>query len=96
MLNLHIAHTSPINPPGASPTLTHTQIWAGLQRKIRHAEEFVPVIESCEVVSDEDGVVTRNVVFKKGQGPKDRAKEVVRGFKPSWVRWGLFFCVDIY
>jgi hypothetical protein len=85
MVTLHLAHTSRINPSGASPILTPPQIWAGLQRKIRFAQEFVPVIESCDVLEEKDGVVTREVVFKKGMGPKDRAKEVVRGFWPSWV-----------
>jgi hypothetical protein len=85
MVTLHLAHTSPINPPNATPVLSPAQIWAGLQRKIRFAQEFVPVIESCEVLEEKDGVVTREVVFKKGMGPKDRAKEVVRGFWPSWV-----------
>ncbi|KAF2847992.1 DUF1857-domain-containing protein [Plenodomus tracheiphilus IPT5] len=100
MVHIHLSHTSPINPPSASPILTQPQVWAGLQRKIRFAQEFVPVIETCEVLSettedDDDDVgkggqgggtvVTREVKFKEGAGPKDRAREVVRGFWPSWV-----------
>jgi hypothetical protein len=85
MTKIHLAYTAPINPAGASPVLTIPQIWAGLQRKIRHAEEFVPVIESCTVDSDENGVVVRQVKFKKGLGPKDEAREVVRSYEPSWV-----------
>ncbi|CAN9438264.1 unnamed protein product [Alternaria alternata] len=69
MVNINIAYTSRINPAGATPVLNEAQIWAGLQRKIRFAQEFVPVIESCE----------------KGTGPKDQAKEVVRSYWPSWV-----------
>jgi hypothetical protein len=92
MVNIHLAYTSRINPEGASPVLTQPQIWAGLQRKIRFAQEFVPVIESCKVLEeDAAGVVTREVVFKKGMGPKDRAREVVRGFWPSWVSGFLAF-----
>jgi hypothetical protein len=85
MVKLYFAHTSPINPPNASPVLTHTQVWAGLQRKIRFAQEFVPIIESCTVLSDENGVVTREVTFKKGAAPKETAKEVVTGFGNAWV-----------
>ncbi|CAO2658814.1 Nn.00g065370.m01.CDS01 [Neocucurbitaria sp. VM-36] len=85
MVNLHLAYTSKINPAGATPVLNQAQIWAGLQRKIRFAQEFVPVIESCDVLEDKDGVVTRVVNFKPGLGPKDKAKEVVRGYWPSWV-----------
>jgi hypothetical protein len=86
MVKIHLAHTSPINPRSSSPTLTTPQLWAGLQRKIRFAQEFVPVIESCTVVSEDDeGVVTRDVVFKKGAGPKDRAREVVKSFGNAWV-----------
>jgi hypothetical protein len=94
MVNFNIAHTSRINPAGASPILTQSQIWAGLQRKIRFAQEFVPVIESCTVLEESaDGVVTRDVVFKKGMGPKDTAREVVRGYWPCWVSccYGGFF-----
>jgi hypothetical protein len=85
MVKLHLAYTAPINPPSATPILTQTQVWAGLQRKIRFAQEFVPVISSCTVLQDKDGVVTREVVFKPGVGPKERAREVVTSFWPSWV-----------
>ncbi|EOA92295.1 hypothetical protein ACJQWK_03889 [Exserohilum turcicum] len=87
MLTLNLAYTSRINPPCTTPLLTRAQIWAGLQRKIRFAQDFVPVIESCAVLEDnaETGTVTRDVVFKKGLGPKDTAREVVRGFWPSVV-----------
>jgi hypothetical protein len=92
MVDINLSYTSRINPSGASPVLNQAQIWAGLQRKIRFAQEFVPVIESCKVLEEsEDGTVTREVVFKKGMGPKDRAKEVCRGFWPSWVS---LICLD--
>ncbi|ORX98530.1 hypothetical protein BCR34DRAFT_676960 [Clohesyomyces aquaticus] len=85
MVRIHYAYTSQINPEGASPVLTLPQIWQGLQRKIRFAQEFVPVIEGCEVLKEEDGVVTRVVKFKKGLVPKEQATEVVRGYGMSWV-----------
>ncbi|USP76743.1 hypothetical protein yc1106_04017 [Curvularia clavata] len=85
MVNLHLSHTARINPPNASPVLTRAQVWAGLQRKIRFAQEFVPVIESCTVLEESsEGVVTRDVVFKKGMGAKDKAREVVTGYWPCW------------
>lgn len=46
----------------------------------------MPVIESCEVLKDDSGVVERLVKFKKGQGPRDEAREVVRGWEDYWVR----------
>lgn len=85
MVVIHLSHTSAINPSGSSPTLTVPQIWSGLQRKVRFAQEFVPVIESCTVLEEHpDGTVVRDVVFKK-EGPKPRARETVREFYPSWV-----------
>ena len=45
----------------------------------------MPVIESCEVLKDDSGVVERLVKFKKGMGPKDEAREVVRGWEDYWV-----------
>jgi hypothetical protein len=88
MVVLYLSHTAPINPASSSPVLTIPQIWAGLQRKIRFAQEFVPVIESCDVVSDENGVVVRDVKFKEGAGPKPQARETVRSHWPSWVSVG--------
>jgi hypothetical protein len=81
MVTFHIAYTAPINPPSSSPTLSIPQIWTGLQRKVRHAQEFVPVMESCTVQKEEDGIVTR--VVKLRDGPE--ATEVVTSFYPSWV-----------
>ncbi|KZM20077.1 uncharacterized protein EKO05_0007507 [Ascochyta rabiei] len=86
MVTLHISHTAPLNPPSTTPALAIEQLWAGLQRKVRHAEEFVPVIASCTVLEErDDGTVVRDVVFKAGAGPRERAREVVREFWPSWV-----------
>lgn len=85
MVNLNLAYTAKINPEGVTPVLTVDQVWKGLQRKIRFAQEFVPVIESCEVLEDKDGVVKRQVKFKPGLGPKDEAFETVRSFEPAWV-----------
>jgi len=88
MVVFYLAYTAPLNPAGSSPTLTISQIWAGLQRKIRFAQEFVPAaITGCEVLSEEDGVVTRIVNFKPGMGPKSSAKEVVSSFGQAWVEF---------
>jgi len=88
MVNFHLAYTAPINPAGSSPTLSVSQVWAGLQRKIRFAQEFVPAaITGCEVLSEEDGVVTRIVNFKPGMGAKSSAKEVVTSFGEAWIEF---------
>lgn len=52
MPKIHIVHTAPINPPGSSIRLTRTQAWAGLARKARHPEDFVPVVAGCEILRD--------------------------------------------
>lgn len=86
MPTVYLSYTSLINKPGATPVLTVPQIWAGLQRKVRFAQEFVPVIESCTVLEEkEDGTVIRDVKFKEGAGPKPQARETVREYWPSWV-----------
>ncbi|KAK0653109.1 hypothetical protein B0T16DRAFT_407440 [Cercophora newfieldiana] len=76
MAVFNLGYTAPINPPGASPVLNPTQVWAGLQRKVRHAEEFVPLFSACEVVSEEPGAtefdpytVIRNVTIRPGGPP---------------------------
>lgn len=63
------AFTAPVNPSG-SPLISRTQLWAGLQRKVRHAEIFVPVFTDCKVTKEEtvDGnkVITRRAIIKDG------------------------------
>lgn len=84
----NIAFTAPINPPGADPILTRSQIWNGLLFKIRSAETFVPAgIQSTTVLSesvDEAGnpVTLREVVFRADQR---RVKETVTAHKDSRV-----------
>jgi hypothetical protein len=85
MVSFYIAYTAPINPTSASPILTRAQVWAGLQRKIRHAEEFVPAIIGCAVLSEKGDEVIREVELKPGVGPAGKVREVCRSFEPSWV-----------
>ncbi|CAK7243480.1 MAG: hypothetical protein STHCBS139747_005005 [Sporothrix thermara] len=68
MTTIRLAHTVPVNPPGATPVLTEAQVFAGFQRKIRRPQDFVPAIAACNVLSDADGVVTREVTFKPTPG----------------------------
>ncbi|MCJ1334675.1 hypothetical protein MMC10_011387 [Thelotrema lepadinum] len=96
MVVIYSSFTSPVNPPDALPVLYPAQLWAAMQRKVRHAQEFVPVFVSCDVMSEELDpeneaalVVTRNVVFKEGHGPSRRAgkpvKEVIKSYEPCKV-----------
>jgi hypothetical protein len=87
MVNLYIAYTQPVNPEGTTPVLTKDQVWAGLQRKVRNAPEFVPAIVSCEVLKEEGNIVTRQVVFKEGFGESDGkpVKEVCKEYAPTKV-----------
>ncbi|KAL5120551.1 hypothetical protein ACEQ8H_001570 [Pleosporales sp. CAS-2024a] len=89
MVKIYLAHTTAINPPSSSPKLTHPQVWAALQRKIRYAHEFVPVIDSCTVLSDHDGILERKIIFKPGMGPGggDTAWERVRCCGTAWVEF---------
>lgn len=85
----YVAFTAPINS-SSDPQLTLEQVWALLRRKIRLAEDFVPVaIASTEVVSessDEQGrpVTTRVVTFREGNR---RVEEVVTTFYPMKVEF---------
>jgi len=68
----NIAFTAPINPPGATPVLTYSQIWAGLEKKIRAGQDFVGgAIVSTDVISEStteygQPVTVREVVFAEG------------------------------
>ncbi len=88
MVTFHLAYSAPANPAGAQPVLTQAQLFAGFQRKVRQPSEFIPAIESAEVLSDEGNVVTRLVAFKAGSGPA-KVKEVCTILSPSRVDYHL-------
>jgi hypothetical protein len=87
----HVAFTSPINPPGATPVLTRNQLWAGLRLKIRSAESFVPAgIEHTTVISETadpvsgNPVTVREVTFVEN---KRKVKETVTAYEDSNVEF---------
>lgn len=84
MVVLYLAATAPINPPSETP-LTPAQVWAGLQHKVRHADQFVPPITSCIVTKEEGNVVNRTVVF----GGERELTEVCTEFAPHRVDFKL-------
>lgn len=94
MVNIYVAYTAPINPTGATPVLTVSQVWKGLQRKVRHAEEFVPVIGECEVLEEKDGgrEVIRQVKFKEGSGPPGFVRERCVEFEMTKVLLSPALC----
>lgn len=81
MVVIHCAYTEPINPSGVTPILTRKQVWNGLQRKIRRAQDFVPIITGCDVLEDKGEEVTRIAHFSNG---KD-VKEVCKSYWPTKV-----------
>ena len=82
MVTINIAYTAPINPAGAEPALTQSQIWVGLKRKVRRAPEFVPLILSCEVLREDETEgnerVVREVRFADSQGPDPKPSAPIR------------------
>ncbi|KAL2827383.1 DUF1857-domain-containing protein [Aspergillus cavernicola] len=85
----NIAFTAPLNPPGATPTITKSQVWAGLLLKIRSAETFVPAaIQSTTVLSEstdpstQNPVTVREVVFRADQR---KVKETVTAYEDCRV-----------
>ncbi|GKU08365.1 hypothetical protein FLAG1_11178 [Fusarium langsethiae] len=91
MVVINLAYSAPINPSDASPVLTEAQVWKGLQRKVRKAQEFVAPILNCEVLNEEETEtgtkVTRQVTFDKdARGDADAVvKEIVHEFVPTRV-----------
>ena len=86
MVNMHCAYTEAINPSGASPILSRDQVWRGLQRKIRKAQDFVPVIEGTDVLEEKENEVTRVAHFKGAEGkPGHQVKEICKSYYPTKV-----------
>jgi hypothetical protein len=63
------------------------QIWKGLQRKIRHAEDFVPIIEKTDVIEDDkEDEVVRVAHFIEAHGqPAHSVREVCMSYYPTKV-----------
>ena len=90
MVTINVAYTQPINPPGVKPVLTREQLWAGLERKVRRAHDFVPVFEDCTVIEEHDNVVVRETKLKPMEGrPGKTQRETCKLYKPVKVSKGL-------
>jgi hypothetical protein len=87
MANISLAYTAPINPPSADITLTESQVWTGLKRKVKRPYEFVPVITAASVISEEGDTVVREATFAAGtRGPSaTTVREVCVHKAPSRV-----------
>lgn len=86
MVAIHVAYTEQINPAGASPVLTRDQIWKGLQRKIRKAQDFVPVITGCDVLEEKENEVKREAHFKGQDGGEGHSViEICKSYYPTKV-----------
>lgn len=89
---VHVAFTAPVNPPSTTPLITRLQLWAGLERKVRHAQDFVPVFTDCQVLKEESNhgntVITRRAMIKDGamEHVKERyIEEVCTLYEPTKV-----------
>lgn len=85
MVRVHGAGTIPVNGPSEPFVLRRDQLWQALQRKIRHPEEFVPVLSSCTVHKDENGIVERDVVLDFGKWGTRPMSETVTSIGDLWV-----------
>lgn len=61
------------------------QVWKGLQRKIRRAQDFVGAIKGTDVVDDKEDEVVRIAHFADGHD----VKEVCKSYWPTKVGYGL-------
>ncbi|KAF4984570.1 hypothetical protein FZEAL_246 [Fusarium zealandicum] len=92
MAVINLAYSAPINPTGALPVLTKAQVWNGLKHKVRRAQDFVPVIVDCQVLSEEatetGEKMTRKVTFAPGFRSDDApVTETVFQFAPSRINF---------
>lgn len=92
MVVVKVSRTAAINPPGVSPVLTVDQLWQGMVIKAREPQEFVALMEGCEVLEERENGLTRLVIFKEGWGPPSgKAEEEVSFHKPMRVSICLAF-----
>ena len=85
MVRIYAARTLPVNPPDAPFVLTRQQLWKALQRKIRHADEFVPAIKECVVIKDSNDIVLRECLLETPSGETKTMTEEVTSHGEQFV-----------
>ncbi len=86
MVIVKLARTEPINPPSAEPPLTIDQVFKGLVRKCYKPQEFVPLMEGCDILNEQKNGLTRMLTFKQGWGPpSEKAEEFITWLEPLRV-----------
>lgn len=85
MVKVYSARTLSVNPPGAEFLLKRDLLWKALQRKIRYPTEFVPAMQRCNMISDENGVVVRDCVLATPDGALRNMREEVTSYGDQWV-----------
>jgi hypothetical protein len=97
MVIIYTAYTEQINPSGATPVLTRDQIWKGLQRKVRRAYDFVPVIDDCKVIEEKANQVIREAHFMPfNDAPAKWVRETCIEYYPTKVCHTTYFNISIY
>jgi Domain of unknown function (DUF1857)/SnoaL-like domain len=56
-----LSRTIPVNEPG-KPFLSRHDVWTGLEMKANNALPFVPIMQKCQVVEQDKGWLTRDIV----------------------------------
>ncbi|EER29456.1 hypothetical protein D8B26_003999 [Coccidioides posadasii str. Silveira] len=86
MVVFNMSYTAPINQKGRR-SLTASQIWECIERKVRNAEQFVSAIINTEILSESATEVTRRVTFAPHGHPAGAAEavETCRMYKPCRV-----------
>ncbi|KUL89364.1 hypothetical protein ZTR_03763 [Talaromyces verruculosus] len=84
MVVVYAARTLPVNPPEAPFVLKRDLLWQALQRKVRHATEFVPAMRSCNVISDKDDIVIRQCLLELPNGSMRNMREEVTSHNEQW------------
>ncbi|SPO05126.1 uncharacterized protein DNG_07811 [Cephalotrichum gorgonifer] len=90
MVTINLAVTVPLNPPGAPhPLIAPAQAWAGLVRKARRPQDFVPVVKGCAVTSETPTQIAAEVYFHPGVEHALAIKEVCTLRAPSRLDYAM-------
>ncbi|OJJ68594.1 hypothetical protein ASPBRDRAFT_199026 [Aspergillus brasiliensis CBS 101740] len=89
MVTFNLSYTAPINRPNHHPTLTPSLVWKCIDRKVRHAEQFVPAIVKTELLSESATELKRRVNFAPNGHPAGatEAIETCRLYEPCRVEF---------
>jgi hypothetical protein len=75
MVKIYCAFSAPINTVGREVPITRAECWNALRIKARRPQDFIDMIEDCQIVSEDDSGMSRILTPKSRPGMPNMTME---------------------